>query len=203
MTKKKAYVLVFDGLADWEAALALCEINKNNSFEVVTVGLSNEPVTTWGGIPTTPQITLEDLQAEEASIFILPGGERWEQHPIEKRLLELLSKLHAQGVLLAAICGATLAIGRAGLLKNLHHTSNGKSYLKNFLPAYTEDEFYIDKLAVTDNNLITASGIGSIEFAYEIIKALKLYGEAEAQEWFDLFKHGVIPQAWQDAASSG
>jgi putative intracellular protease/amidase len=203
MTKKKAYVLVFDGLADWEPALALCEINKNDSFEVVTVGLSKELVTTCGGIPTTPQITLEDIKAKEASIFILPGGDPWEQQPIEDKLLELLQKLHAQGVALAAICGATLAMARAGLLKNIHHTSNGKSYLKTFVQDYAEDALYVDKLAVTDNNIITASGIGSIEFAYEIIKALNLYAEAEAQEWFDLFKHGVIPQAWQEAASSG
>lgn len=202
MTKKKAYILIFDELADWEPALALCEINKHKAFEVITVGFSNNSITTMGGITTTPQITLEDLQAEDASIFILPGGGRWDQQPTEEKLLELLPKLHTQGVPLAAICGATLALGRAGLLKNIQHTSNGKSYLKTFVQNYAEDEFYVDQPAVTDHNIITASGIGSIEFAYEIIKALKLYTEAEAQEWFALFKHGVIPQAWQDAASN-
>ena len=202
MTKKKAYVWVFDGLADWEAALALCEINKNKALEVVSVGLSNDSVTTMGGIQVTPQINLEGLKAEEAGIFILPGGDPWEEQPTEEKLLTLLQHLHAQEVTIAAICGATLGVGRAGLLKNIHHTSNGKSYLKNFLPDYAEDEFYLDKLAVTDHHIITASGIGSVEFAYEIIKALKVYGEEEAQEWFELFKHAIIPQAWRDAESS-
>jgi putative intracellular protease/amidase len=202
VTKKKAYYLVFDGLADWEAALALCEINKNKSFEVVTVGLSNEPATTMGGIKTTPQITIAEVQTEETGIFILPGGTRWEQQPTAEELLLLLQKLHAQGIPIAAICGATLAIARAGLLKNIQHTSNGKFYLKTFVKDYTEDELYVEKLAVTDNNIITASGIGSLEFAYEIIKALKLYGEQEAQEWFALFKHGIIPKAWLEAAGN-
>jgi putative intracellular protease/amidase len=202
MTKKKAYILVFDGLADWEAALALCEINKNKALDVITVGLSNDAVTTMGGIKVLPQVRLEEIKTEEAGILILPGGDPWEEHPTEEKVLELLRKLHAQDVPIAAICGGTLAIGRAGLLKNTHHTSNGKAYLKTFLPDYAEDEFYLDKLAVTDNNIITASGIGSVEFAYEMIKTLKVYGEEEAREWFDLFKHAIIPQAWRDAAGS-
>ena len=41
--KRKAFVLVFDGLADWEPAHALCEINKSGKFAVVTVGFSDDP----------------------------------------------------------------------------------------------------------------------------------------------------------------
>ncbi len=47
--KRNAYILVFDGLADWEAAHALCEINKSDKFDVLTVGFSDEAVTTMGG----------------------------------------------------------------------------------------------------------------------------------------------------------
>lgn|GEM_PF-2094727 len=36
----KAYLLIFDGLADWEPALALCEINKSGKYDVVTVGFT-------------------------------------------------------------------------------------------------------------------------------------------------------------------
>jgi putative intracellular protease/amidase len=200
--KKNAYLLVFDGLADWEPALALCEINKNKALQVVTVGFSNDTITTMGGIRITPQITLAEIKAEETGIFILPGGDRWQEQPTEQELLTLLQIFHRQNVPIAAICAATLAVGRAGLLHNLHHTSNGKSYLKTFLPDYAADEFYVDKLAVADQNIITASGIGSVEFAYEIIKTLKLYGEQEAEEWFALFKHAIIPEAWRDAASA-
>jgi len=46
--KPKAYFLVFDGLADWELAHALCEINKSGKFEVVSVGFSDKADTrTW------------------------------------------------------------------------------------------------------------------------------------------------------------
>jgi putative intracellular protease/amidase len=199
--KKKAYLLIFDGLADWEPALALCEINKKQALQVVTTGFSSAAITTMGGIPITPQATLAELKAEDTGILILPGGDRWEEQPTEPELLALLQTLHGQGVPIAAICGATLALGRAGLLNNNHHTSNGKAYLKHYLQDYAADQFYVDKLAVTDRNLISASGIGSVEFAYEIIKALQLYGEQEAQEWFDLFKHAIIPEALRDSAN--
>ncbi len=48
--KSKAYLLVFDGLADWEPAHALCEINKSEKFDVITVGLSDRSVATMGGL---------------------------------------------------------------------------------------------------------------------------------------------------------
>lgn len=51
--KLKAYFLVFDGLADWELAHALCEINKSGRFEVVSVGFAKEIVTTMGVQPLT------------------------------------------------------------------------------------------------------------------------------------------------------
>lgn len=191
--KKKAYLLVFDGLADWEPALAMCEINKSKLFDVVTVGFSKEIVTSMGGLKIKPDITLDEVEPENACILILPGGDMWEDCS-DKELADLLRRLHGAGVPIAAICGATLAVARAGLLHGVHHTSNTKAYLRTMVPEYQEDEFYVDKLAVSDQKIITASGVGSVEFAYEILKTLQIYGERDQQVWFDLFKHGVIPQ---------
>lgn len=56
--KPKVFSLIFDGLADWELALALCEINKTEKFEIVSVGFSDSPVTTMGGLKLIPDITL-------------------------------------------------------------------------------------------------------------------------------------------------
>jgi hypothetical protein len=61
--KPKAYILVFDGLADWEAAHALCEINKSERFSVVAVGFSGDPVGTMGGLRILPDIALTDVKA--------------------------------------------------------------------------------------------------------------------------------------------
>jgi len=188
----KTCLLVFDGLADWEPALALCEINKSGKFDVVTVGFSDRPITTMGGYKVSPDLTLDTMNPDEVAIFIMPGGEMWEQGP-NKDLIKLLHQFHAKGTIIAAICGATLEIARAGLMQGILHTSNSKGYLKAMLSDYRDDDFYVDKFAITDKNLITASGLGSVEFACEIVRLLNIYSREETQELYEMFKHGVIP----------
>src|SRR5262245_59073170 len=125
--KPKAYFLVFEGLADWELAHALCEINKSGRFEVVSVGFSDKPITTMGGLKVSPNITLDEVTPAEAIIFMLPGGDMWERESHED-LKTLLRRLHGERVPIGAICGATLEIARAGLTQNIRHTSNSKDY---------------------------------------------------------------------------
>jgi putative intracellular protease/amidase len=190
-----AYLLVFDGLADWEPALALCEINKSGKYDLVTVGFSDRPVTTMGGCKIIPDVTLDTITPNEAAIFVMPGGEMWEQGPNEE-VIKLLHRFHEKNTIIAAICGATLEIARAGLMHGLQHTSNSKGYIKAKVPDYIDDDFYVDRLAVADKNLITASGLGSIEFASEIVRLLKIYTNEEIQELYGMFKHGVIPDRY-------
>jgi putative intracellular protease/amidase len=191
IVKSKAYFLVFDGLADWEAAHALCEINKSKRFQVVATGFSREPVTTMGGVTLVPDNTIDELNPGEAAIFIMPGGDMWQEQSQEE-IVSLLPELQAERVVIAAICAATLEIARAGLTRNVHHTSNSKEYLKAMVPDYMDEQFYVDELAVMQDNIITASGLGSVEFTREIIKALEIYDEPDTQRWFDMFKRGVF-----------
>ena len=190
--KPKAYVFVFDGLADWEPALALCEIRKSGKFEVLAAAHSRQTVVTMGGLKIAPDVTIDEIEPREAAIFILPGGDRWEKGP-DQKMDEFLRRLHAEKVLIGAICGATLEIARAGLTRGVRHTSNAKSYLKDMVPDYRDERLYADELAVTDQKIITASGLGSVEFAREVIRELKIYSEADTQMWFEMFKNGVIP----------
>ena len=190
--KLKAYLLIFDGLADWEPALALCEINKSGKYQVVTAGFSGRPITTMGGYKINPDITLDSMNPDEAAIFIMPGGDMWEQGPHDD-MIRLLHLFHARSTIIAAICGATLEVARAGLMHGLRHTSNSKGYLKAMIPDYRDDDFYIDKLAIADKNLITASGLGSVDLACEIVRLLNIYNDEEVQELYEMFKHGVIP----------
>jgi putative intracellular protease/amidase len=192
MMRLKAYLLVFDGLADWEPALAMCEINKSGKYDVVTVGFSDQPITTMGGYKIIPDITLDSIKPDETVIFIMPGGDMWEQGPHED-LIERLRRFFSTGITIAAICGATLEVARAGLTHGIHHTSNSKGYLKAMLPDYKDDDHYVNTLVVTDRNLITASGLGSVEFASEIGRLLKIYNDEEVHEFYEMFKHGVIP----------
>jgi putative intracellular protease/amidase len=192
--KPKAYVFVFDGLADWEPALALCEIRKSGKYEVLAAAHSSETVVTMGGMKVAPDITTDQIELRETAIFILPGGNRWEEAP-DPKVDDLLRRLHAAGILIGALCAATLEIARAGLARGVRHTSNAKTYLKKMVPDYMDDDerFYVDELAVTDHKIITASGLGSVEFTREVIRELGIYNEATTKMWFEMFKNGVIP----------
>ena len=191
--KNTAYLLIFDGFADWEPALAICEIRKKEENNVVTVGFTKEVVTSMGGLRVIPDVTLDQVDTAHTLIFILPGGSMWETFE-SSAFTGFLQKLHKSQMPIAAICGATLAIAKAGLLKGELHTSNALEYLQSMVPNYREESLYRNTLAITSNNIITASGVGHVEFASEIIKRLSLYTEEDRQVWFNLFKHGILPE---------
>jgi putative intracellular protease/amidase len=189
---KASFLYIHEGFADWEAAFILPELAKS-PYKVKTVGASAAPVTSMGALRVSPDCTLADVDPASAAIFILPGGESWLDATAHAGVMALLPRLRAQGVPLAAICGATLALARLGLLEAAAHTSNSADFLKTFVPDYRGAGRYSPALAVADDGIITASGIGAVEFAYEILQTLKIYDDQIARQWFDLFKHGVMP----------
>jgi putative intracellular protease/amidase len=188
--KKKVYILVFDGFADWEAAHALCGIAMSGKHEIVTAGFSKEPVRSMGNLNVTPDITLEEINTNDAALLVLPGGTRWEQSP-NPEVIQLLQHLKTAKVPVAAICGATLEVARAGLTHGVRHSSNALEYLKIYLPDYQDEAFYVNEPAVSDELLITAGAVYSVEFAREIFRRLETFSEAQIENWFNLYKHGV------------
>lgn len=73
------YFLVFDGFADWQAALALCEIRRPGDWQVRAVGFSTAPVESMGGLAVQPALALEQLDPARAALLIMPGGHLWQR----------------------------------------------------------------------------------------------------------------------------
>lgn len=195
--KDIVYHLVFDGLSDWEAALALAEVNKSERYTTAAVGLTPEPIVTAAGLRVQPDGSLDAIDDERAAAFVVPGGGFWEQQEGGGAVAEATRRLHLAGVLVAAICGGTLVVAWAGLLENRRHTSNMPGYIEQFVPDYNGSSSYVsEELAVTEGRLVTASGVGSVEFARELLRALQVYDEDELEAWFGLFKHGVVPDQY-------
>jgi putative intracellular protease/amidase len=188
-------LLVFDGLADWEPAYALCAINRSGRFKIATVGFSRDPVMSMGGLRLKPDGVISEVGPTSTAILIMPGGDMWEQQS-NPEVASLLDRLTAANVPIAAICAATLEVARAGLTRNRRHTSNNLRYLRTMVATYRDDELYVNRLAVSDSGLITASGLGAIEFAREIMRQLRIHSEEDIDSWFEMFKHGVIPARW-------
>jgi len=190
---KKAHVLLFDGYADWEIGNAMAEIRRLGGRAVTSVGFSREPVCSMGGLRVVPDMAMSDIAIDDVLIFIIPGGHLWEgQYPAEA-IGELLHVLNEREVPLAAICSATTVVVRAGILGGRKHTSNSRKYMAKMVPGYDDQEHYVDAPAVRDRHLITASGLGSVDFTMQILKELKLSNADIRKLWYDAFKSGIYP----------
>jgi putative intracellular protease/amidase len=190
---KAVYLLVVPGFADWEPAHAVAELRRHGQYRVEVVGLSAEPVQSMGGLTLQPTRTLESVDPADVAVFILPGGDRWEHEPVEPELTALLDALDRHRVPIAAICGATTVIARAGLIRGRRHTSNSVDYLEQHVPGYQDRNTYVDAPAVRDQGLITASGLADVEFAAEIMAETGVLTESDRFLWTRLFRSGRLP----------
>jgi putative intracellular protease/amidase len=193
----RVFVLVFDGFADWEPSYALAEVRRSGHHEVVSVGFTGDEVASMGGLRVRPDRALGDVRADEVRLLILPGGDMWEREDAYPRdqLEVLIGELLAAGRPVAAICGATVAMARARLLDDRRHTSNMPSYLSDNAPSYRGAAYYEPSLVVRDRGVITASGLGAVDFARAIFAELGVFSESDEALWYDMFKHGKLPAA--------
>src|ERR671917_1912877 len=79
------------------------------------------------------------------------------------------------GVPVAAICGATAGLARAGLLDERNHTSASAEYLA--ATGYAGGDRYVDERAVVDGDLITAGPQSPVQFARATLGRLGLADE--------------------------
>jgi len=193
MPDKAVYLLLVEGFADWEPAHAIAELRRHGEYRVESVGLTAGPVESMGGLQVLPSIIVNTVDAADVAAFILPGGDRWEGSPVEPELEQLLKHLDMRGVPIAAICAATVAIARLGLLRGRRHTSNGLEYLRAQVPGYAEATNYVDLPAVRDRGLITASGLGDVEFARELFEELGVLTPEDRAAWAAIFRSARLP----------
>jgi putative intracellular protease/amidase len=193
MNKQDVHLYVFNSLSDWEASYAIAGINnpqfqKNpGNFRVQTVALNRNTITTIGGICVKPDLVLKELSPSNSAMLVLPGGTAWDEGK-NVEIVETARMFLDSAKPVAAICGATAGLARAGLMDNRRHTSNASEYL---VPTqYKGPALYEETAAVTDNNLITATGMAPVDFAYHIFKCLDIYTHPVLEAWYGLFKTG-------------
>ncbi|MGN6327441.1 MAG: DJ-1/PfpI family protein [Rhodanobacter sp.] len=187
------YFLVFEGFADWQAALALCEIRRPGDWRVQAVGFSPAAVTAMGGLTVSPDLTLAQIDLQRAALLIVPGGHLW-QRGDGAEAVAWIGRVHEGGAPVAAIDSGVLALARAGLLDHCRHTGNWPGHIDAHVPAYAGAAQYdAGVLAVSDGGVITASHLGSVEFAREVIRTLDLYSASDRELWYRLFKHAQMP----------
>lgn len=179
MTDRGTAILVFDGYADWEPAYALTGLRRWGGRSVTTYGYDLRPVVSMGGLRTLPERALSDLAPESTDLLILPGGDVWAERYPADHLEPILSRLVAAQVPIAGICGATIALARAGLFRDRRHTSNGREFLLHNAPGYESPQHYVDARAVTDRGIISATGLAPADASATRLRVL----DGSAHAW--------------------
>lgn len=190
------HVLVFDGFADWEPAHALAELRRWGNRIVRTVGFTDDSIVSMGGLRVIPDLALPDVRPADVELLLLPGGDLWESPEYPGTVLaSLIATLVEASRPVAAICGATVALARLGILNDRRHTSNMPEYLSTHAREYTGTSHYTGAPAVRDRHVITASGLCAVDFAREVFAELAVFSPADEALWFDMFKFGRLPDA--------
>ena len=192
--KKSVIVFVGQGMADWEAGFAVAGLNSPGLFgvpealyDVRYATTDGGPKRTMGGLTIQPDLALDDVQPAESAMLILVGGAGWDEGQ-HGEAVDLAKRFLAEGVPVAAICGATGGLARGGLLDQVAHTSNAAEYLQAL--GYKGAAHYRHDPAVTDGNIITASTTAPVAFAQHIFKKLQMADPTVIDIWADLFTTG-------------
>jgi putative intracellular protease/amidase len=191
MKTHTAHLGIYDTLADWEVGHLLAELRTGRftgtPWQIVTVAESREPITTMGGLRILPDLLLEGLDPASSDLLILPGADMWDTGGGGAFAAAAARFLDA-GVPVAAICGATLGLARAGQLDRRHHTSAAPEYLMS--TGYAGAGYYVNERAVVDGDLITAGPQSPVQFACATLRRLGLMSERTLQAYEDLFHRG-------------
>jgi putative intracellular protease/amidase len=191
MNEPTGHLAIYDTLADWEVGYLLVELRTGRftgtPWNIVTVAESPEPITTMGGVRVLPDMQLSELQPASSNLLILPGADMWDAgggQPFVKTAARFLDA----GVPVAAICGATAGLARAGLLDQRRHTSGAAEYLK--ATGYAGGDYYVDERAVVDGDLITDGPQSPVQFARASLGRLGLASEQTLEAYEALFHQG-------------
>ena len=175
-------------MSDWEYAYLTTQVAEAGAqvpdrFKVLFVGESLEAVRSKGGIEVVPALTLQDVQNRtDIAAFVVPGADTYfDGH---EQLLETVNVLKENEVLLAAICGGTLAFARAGVLDHCEHTSNAQGFLASV--NYTNTQGYKEDDVVFDGGVITASGLAPVSFTAAVLRAAGVYPDDVVDAWLQL-----------------
>ena len=175
------------GWADWEAGSVLAYLREYCGVQIEIATPDGEPQTSIGGVLAASDYKFTDPVLTDADVYLLIGSDAWPGYR-DEAFDSLLRQVHADGKIVGAICGATVAVARAGLLAGKAHTSNGAEWLAGHAAGYAGIDGYVDTpKAVTDGKLVTASGLAPVTFSAAIGRLVAPEMDAKHDEYLAMF----------------
>jgi 4-methyl-5(b-hydroxyethyl)-thiazole monophosphate biosynthesis len=167
MDKPRILVPMTDGCEEIEVIIPV-DVWRRAGFEVITAGLSSQPVQAARQTRHLPDEMLEGVLGEVYDLIYLPGGRPGADHLAgHTGLIERLQRQQQDGKWIAAICAAPLVLDRAGLL-------SGKKFACHpGARAELTTACAVDERIVVDGKLITGIAAGAaMELALRVVQEL-------------------------------
>ncbi len=165
---KRAAIIAADEFEDLELFHPMYRLQEEG-IETVLVGLTMEQIKGKKGYSITPQATIDQANARDFDLLIVPGGKSPEKLRLNSKLLEFVRDFDRQGKVIAAICHAGQVLASAGIVKG--RTMTCVAGIRDDM--ISAGAHYVDKPAVRDGNLVTSRVPGDLpEFARLTMEAL-------------------------------
>ena len=165
----KVYIFFADGLEEIEG-LTVVDMLRRVGIDISIVSINGTlKITGSHKIEIGADMLLSDVDVNDGSMFILPGGMPGTTNLGENETVcSILKEAYAAGKYIGAICAAPSVLGNLGFLKGKKATSYPEFLTEEMGATITTDP------VVVDGNVITSRGMGTaIEFAAELIALLK------------------------------
>jgi 4-methyl-5(b-hydroxyethyl)-thiazole monophosphate biosynthesis len=169
---KKLLIVMYAGVADWEVSFPIFCLRPGIEHTFAAVG--SKSITTALGFEVDVSLSVGDVKVLDFDGIYLPGG----VDPMEGRfprelgedpgLIRLLQEFWQAGKIVAAICGAPLVLGAAGLLMGKRFASDISEDTRGWFDGATRAKGTLS----VDGNVITASVQAIIPFSIELARML-------------------------------
>lgn len=195
MSNEVLYILLPDYAA--HEAVYLSQAIASDDFAMKTnpkyvnkvVAPTLEPVKSIGGFRTLPDYSFDTIPADYAALVLI-GGFGWTTS-VADRVVPIVRDALEKGKIVGAICNAASFMAKHGFLNAVKHTGNGLEQLKLWGgDNYINSDSYVNAQAVSDNNIVTANGSATLEFAKELLLLLENDTPERIEMYYQFNKQG-------------
>lgn len=161
-------------------AMTIIDLLRRGDVEVITAGLTNEPVHAAHGVTVMADTTIDEAMNVDFDAVVLPGGMPGASNLNEdERVHEMLRKMADSGKFTGAICAAPIVLAKAGMLDGKKATSYPGFLDKMDVPKMT----YTGAPVEQDGKIVTSRGPGTaMDFGLKMIEVLQGKEKRDAVE---------------------
>lgn len=180
IANSRILIVATDGFEEWEL-FGPRDIFQKRGAEVLLASLKRDPIQATvhddPGKTIRPDLTIEEVNADDFDALILPGGVRNPDHlRLQGNVIELIKAFDRQGKPIGAICHGPWLLVEADLLRG--RTATSWPSIRTDLRNAGAD--VIDQPAVTDGNIVTSRNPDDVEpFTDALIDLIEIIPEVE------------------------